>query len=740
MEYKSPRIVSLEIEEFDEESGVNAIALVESPATEADWIYFNSQKFESYTDYPKAASQSACKVLRWIDEHGRDEVAGMTRVGLTRANQLCNREPISEETIARMAAFARHKQNAEISEEYKGTPWKDKGYVAWLGWGGTEGIEWAQRKLKQIREEQSSDFVENAGGFSVGDYVSWTYAGRGEGDDRGRGQIKDLRVQGKLKVPGTDFELSPTEDRPAALIETRDGTIVGQYTENLRKIQKPDDFNGEMEIDVFGYNTRYFFMCPGAISTFLDYIEQEPDEDTKGMIRSAAQIADNIFRIEHEVITKASADLEELGEAQTLVDDFYDLIREIDELLGTDMDVSYMEGHLEVIRGYIDELVLEYLINEELGENKYISDLPQDTQDKLLERLDEVGESLSELEKEGWVIMKDEQEFAISSNPNQPSFEDYGKFKIRYRYTGPRDSKNRDFCRRLLDRNLVFRKEDINQMTITGENSQFGVYDIFTYKGSYGCRHHWERLVMYQSGDKEVTEVQQSVDAATSVNPIPTMNRNPNGKDVSQADDVITSNFNKQSKEKHLIAGPLMVPKKLIYRYDDFNGEYYVYFSKDTIEKIAYKYMQNKYLDQTNIEHSESMTMDDVILVESWLVEDPEKDKSYSLTGQKYEKGTWFGIMKVKNNSLWEEWIKTGRVKGFSVEGYFSDKVINASKHKFYYRTTDGGTEIVIDHETLVVFILEDGERKAILPDGSYELSNGKTLRVVGSKAVEGSF
>jgi len=107
--------------------------------------------FKSYNDYPESASNNACKVLRWREEHG-DEVQGMLQVGWTRANQLCKRENISEETIARMASFARHKQNSEVSAEFKDTPWKDKGYVAWLGWGGTSGIEWAQNKLKSIRK------------------------------------------------------------------------------------------------------------------------------------------------------------------------------------------------------------------------------------------------------------------------------------------------------------------------------------------------------------------------------------------------------------------------------------------------------------------------------------------------------------------------------------------------------------------------------------------------------------
>jgi hypothetical protein len=542
------------------------------------------------------------------------------------------------------------------------------------------------------------------------------------------------------KIIALEIEEFDEESGVDAIALVEQPAIESDFFYFKSQLQK-DNFNGEMEIDVYGYTTQYFFMCPGAIATFLDYKEIQVDEETQGMIRSAAQIADNIFRIEHKVITEGDAELEELGEAQTLVDDYYDLIGEIDNILGTTTDVSYMEGHLEVIRGYIDELVLEYLIQENLSENKYISDLPNDIQDKLLERLDEVGESLTQLKKDGWVIMNDEQQFAISSKPDQPSIEDYGKFRIRYQYRGPKDNRNRDFCRRLLDKDLVFRKEDINRMTVTGENSQFGIYDIFTYKGSYGCRHWWERLIMYKSDNKEITEHQQAMDEATSVNALPTMNRNPNGEDVAQASNVITSNFSEQSKEKQLIAGPLMIPRKLIHRFNELtNEDFYVYFTEQTIEKIAYKYLMNKYQDNTNLEHSEDIKLKDVILVESWLVEDPEKDKSYFLTGKKYPKGTWYGIMKVLNSTVWKDWVKTGRVKGFSVEGYFSDRIINASKHKFYYRTTEGGTEIVIDHETLVVFILEDGERKAIMPDGSYELSNGKTLRVVDSKAVSGSF
>ena len=104
---------------------------------------------QSYNDYPESAKNNAKKVLRWREEHG-DEVKVMTRIGWTRANQLSKGENITRETIARMASFKRHEKNAAVAPEYKSTPWKDKGYVAWLGWGGTSGVNWAIRKLESI--------------------------------------------------------------------------------------------------------------------------------------------------------------------------------------------------------------------------------------------------------------------------------------------------------------------------------------------------------------------------------------------------------------------------------------------------------------------------------------------------------------------------------------------------------------------------------------------------------------
>ena len=100
---------------------------------------------------PSGAKGNAQKVLNWKKKYG-SEVKGMTPVGWARARQLATKSEIGLSTVKRMSAFARHRKNAVIAPEHKSTPWKDRGYVAWLGWGGTSGIDWA------IRTSAANDF------------------------------------------------------------------------------------------------------------------------------------------------------------------------------------------------------------------------------------------------------------------------------------------------------------------------------------------------------------------------------------------------------------------------------------------------------------------------------------------------------------------------------------------------------------------------------------------------------
>jgi len=105
----------------------------------------NLLKLESYSDYPEAAKENAKIALRYAEENGWGSCGEAT--GKARASQLANGEAISRDTIARMASFARHRENGQ-RELGDGC-----GRLMWLAWGGDEGVEWAQRKLEQIKNQ-----------------------------------------------------------------------------------------------------------------------------------------------------------------------------------------------------------------------------------------------------------------------------------------------------------------------------------------------------------------------------------------------------------------------------------------------------------------------------------------------------------------------------------------------------------------------------------------------------------
>jgi hypothetical protein len=123
------------------------------------------------------------------------------------------------------------------------------------------------------------------------------------------------------------------------------------------------------------------------------------------------------------------------------------------------------------------------------------------------------------------------------------------------------------------------------------------------------------------------------------------------------------------------VIGPIMSPNKLIPRVTDDGEEYQVFFSAETIEKIAYKAMTENKVHKVNIEHDKNTPVEDAFMVETWLVEDDKKDKS-TLYGFKPVKGQWFAIYQL-GKETWDEYIKTGLVKGYSIEGYFIEKLIN---------------------------------------------------------------
>lgn len=124
-------------------------------------------------------------------------------------------------------------------------------------------------------------------------------------------------------------------------------------------------------------------------------------------------------------------------------------------------------------------------------------------------------------------------------------------------------------------------------------------------------------------------------------------------------------------KEKRLLMGALLIPKKPIYRRNG-EDEYYIFFSEDTVLKASQMYLMNGNQSNSTLEHDGKL--EGLTLVESWIVEDTEKDKT-ALYGLDVPKGTWMGSVKVNNDEIWNDYVKTGKVKGFSIEGYFADKL-----------------------------------------------------------------
>ena len=130
-------------------------------------------------------------------------------------------------------------------------------------------------------------------------------------------------------------------------------------------------------------------------------------------------------------------------------------------------------------------------------------------------------------------------------------------------------------------------------------------------------------------------------------------------------------------EEKRLLVSPALIPYKQIYRYDaDKNKDYYVYFTAETVRQASEAYMKHQNTNNATIQHEDKVT--GVHTVESWIVADSENDKS-NLYGYNLPEGTWFVTMRVLNDEVWER-IKSGELKGLSIEGYFVDKMQTLAK------------------------------------------------------------
>jgi hypothetical protein len=197
----------------------------------------------------------------------------------------------------------------------------------------------------------------------------------------------------------------------------------------------------------------------------------------------------------------------------------------------------------------------------------------------------------------------------------------------------------------------------------------------------------------------------------------------------------------KSDTEKQMLYGPFLIPNMLIYRNDEENGEYYVRFSKEEIEKIATKF--NEDLNNKNINLMHTDVKVDGFVSQNWLIES-EQDKSKGL-GFDLPEGTWFGGVKIKDSEFWKDKVKNEEVKGFSVEILADLELSLKNKEKIMEKQIKLGSANLKNGVTVYwdgdfgmgtdIFVDEALTERA--PDADHVLEDGTIVTTENGKVVE---
>ena len=215
----------------------------------------------------------------------------------------------------------------------------------------------------------------------------------------------------------------------------------------------------------------------------------------------------------------------------------------------------------------------------------------------------------------------------------------------------------------------------------------------------------------------------------------------------------------KVNEEQRIVMGLVLQPQQLILREDPTTGEQFnIVFSADTIKELSHNFFKSGFQLNSKLEHNSPIK--DVTFVESWIVENSEIDKSANF-GMSFPKGSWMATMKVDNDDIWNNYVKTGEVEGFSVDAMVDLEEINLksevkmSENKSIITmlkeiisgaekveetvevalgsAKSGELDIQFEGDSLEVgtpvFVMNE-EEKVALPDGSYQLDDAGTIEV----------
>ena len=223
---------------------------------------------------------------------------------------------------------------------------------------------------------------------------------------------------------------------------------------------------------------------------------------------------------------------------------------------------------------------------------------------------------------------------------------------------------------------------------------------------------------------------------------------------LSQQKEIQLATIN---EEQRILLGAVLIPNQPIYRNQD-GHEFNIVFPAETIKQVQQNFSRQGYQNNSTIEHSGD-NLEDVTFVETWIKMDEVHDKSVHY-GFNEPIGTWFAAMKVNNEEIWNNYVKTGKVKGFSIDGVFDMEKVNLKSeymniNEIVNAIKDGFASIKLSNETeqvevamatmmlkdgvtvleaesfdagVPVFIVAENGDKVPAPIGEHELEDGRIL------------
>jgi len=619
------KIYELRIDEEDEISGVDSISLVDEPAIMINWVAFKKEKPQEfhvpegedqfYLDKFLSVGQSEEDLLNEGWEVESIEEIGQHNFGLSTTPNDESEQDTDEFRIRYKYGLSKNIKEDPIiltTREYCRTlinrnfVFRYEDIVSLPpnaepddgGWGGQPQL-WR-------------------GGYNCRHrWFKILYKNTGKIVNKSTININKIRVDGR------PTELTPDWSQPNTITTKTRNNPSPSTIKNLGLSKEQMEID-DQNVNVFGYHTRYFALCPSAQELFKHLVSMNMDEETIGMVRSAAQVADNVFRIEDEVIKSENSTQHQYEEAVVLVEDFKDIIHEIDEEVGMIHDVSFMDGHIEKIKSYVKEdlgydvgSLPSYVDQIQTGKTKQnfesYNDYPESVKNnacKVLRWRDEHGDEVKGMTQVGW------------TRANQLC-------------------KGENISEDTISRMAAFARHRKNS-EVAPEFKSTPWKDA-----GYVAWLGWGGTTGIEWASKKLE----------------TIRRKKMSKEQFATDD-----------EQRIVLGPAMIPDLKIFRKDEKGNPYYVVFRKEVIKMIAEKYMKNKYTDNNDLDH-DGKAVKDVYVVESWIVEDEEFDKSRKY-GFELPIGSWVVSMKVsetpEGNKVWER-VKKGELKGFSVSGFFEE-------------------------------------------------------------------